>query len=153
MLLRQTFHSLCCCITVFLQLVSSNPRCGSLLAYTWVLAAIPPYLPHRFVSLLRDFLQSFHKQQHKYFFLYSSKTSSLYCKFFFRSDSLQDWTIMFSITFSFICFIAFMGLVNQTNVSCSFKGNTEFQMVKRKSLMLMLGELCAVNIHEAPEHF
>lgn len=52
-----------------------------------------------------------------------------------------------------LCVIVFIGLVNQTNISCIFKGNTEFQMVKRKSSMLMLGELCVVNTHEAPEHF
>lgn len=119
-----------------------------------------PELPYLLIYLtnlllcLRDFLQSFHKQQHKYFFLYSSKMSSLCCKFFLRWQ-LARLNLLCSWWFFpfFLCFIVFMGLVNQTNISCIFKGNTEFQMVKRKSLMLMLGELCAVNIHEAPEHF
>lgn len=52
-----------------------------------------------------------------------------------------------------LCVVVFISLVNQINIFSIFKGNTEFHMNKRTSLMLMLREMCVVNILKALEYF
>lgn len=107
MLLRFILSAVC----VIVQLVSSNPHCGSLHTHTWVLAAIPPYLPHKLASLLGDFLQPFRKQQHKYFFLYSSKMSSLNLSVFLpRRHFARLSHYVFDHFFFFFMFYSFYGL-------------------------------------------
>lgn len=97
----KAISSICCCITVFLQPFSSNPRCGSLYTHTWVTAALPPCF-FLFIPL---------------WIVHFSSTVG---------NSKLLW-FYFVCVYILLCLIVFIGLVNRTSIACIFKGNTEFQ--------------------------